>query len=114
MICNGTIYRPPVRKYLPNIKAITMYARTDNINGILREDKQQMLDAFDQTRVKNYARDLEDRGVSDVVRYAIAFSGKNVEVSLDDYPLLMYVDEIINQGAEVDIPWEKFTRVVEK
>ena len=30
-------------------------------------------------------------------------------VSLDDYPLLMHVDEIINQGAEVNIPWEKFT-----
>jgi glycerol-3-phosphate dehydrogenase (NAD(P)+) len=35
-------------------------------------------------------------------------------VSLDDYPLLMHVDEIINQGAEVNIPWEKFTMVVEK
>ena len=35
-------------------------------------------------------------------------------VSLDDYPLLMHVDEIINNGAEVDIPWEKFTMVVEK
>ena len=35
------------------------------------------------------------------------------EVSLDDYPLLMHVDEIINQGAEVNIPWEKFTMFVE-
>ena len=35
-------------------------------------------------------------------------------VSLDDYPLLMHVDEIINQGAEVNIPWEKFTMCVEK
>jgi stage IV sporulation protein B len=35
-------------------------------------------------------------------------------VSLDDYPLLMHVDEIINQGAEVNIPWEKFTMFVEK
>ena len=34
-------------------------------------------------------------------------------VSLDDYPLLMHVDEIINQGAEVNIPWEKFTMFVE-
>ncbi len=31
----------------------------------------------------------------------------------DDYPLLMHVDEIINQGAEVNIPWEKFTMFVE-
>ncbi len=35
-------------------------------------------------------------------------------VSLDDYPLLMHVDEIINQGAEVNIPWEKFIMCVEK
>ena len=35
-------------------------------------------------------------------------------VSLDDYPLLMHVDEIINQGAEVNLPWEKFTMFVEK
>ena len=34
-------------------------------------------------------------------------------VSLDDFPLLMHVDAIINEGAEVDIPWEKFTTVVE-
>ena len=37
-------------------------------------------DALDQTKEKDYARDLEDRGVSDIVRYGIAFSGKNVEV----------------------------------
>ena len=26
----------------------------------------------------------------------------------EDFPLLMHVDEIINSGAEVDIPWQKF------
>lgn len=30
-------------------------------------------------------------------------------VRLEDYPLLMHVDDIINHGAEVDIPWEQFT-----
>lgn len=30
-------------------------------------------------------------------------------VSLNDYPLLMHVDEIINEGKEVDIPWDRFT-----
>lgn len=30
-------------------------------------------------------------------------------VSLDDYPLLMHVDEILNQGKEVNLPWNKFT-----
>ena len=50
------------------------------------------------TRTARAVRKLAERGV----------------VSLDDYPLLMHVDEIINRGAEVDIPWEKFTTVVEK
>ena len=30
-------------------------------------------------------------------------------VSLEDFPLLMHVDAIINQGAEVNIPWKDFT-----
>ena len=50
------------------------------------------------TRTARAVKKLAERGV----------------VSLDDYPLLMHVDEIINHGAEVDIPWDKFTMVVEK
>ena len=37
-------------------------------------------EALAQTEDKIYRRDLEDRGVSNIVRYGIAFSGKNVEV----------------------------------
>ena len=48
------------------------------------------------TRTARAVRKLAERGV----------------VSLDDYPLLMHVDEIINRGAEVNIPWEKFTTVM--
>ena len=49
------------------------------------------------TRTARAVRKLAERGV----------------VSLDDFPLLMHVDAIINEGAEVNIPWEKFTTVVE-
>ena len=49
------------------------------------------------TRTARAVRKLAERGV----------------VSLDDYPLLMHVDEIINRGAEVNIPWEKFTTVIQ-
>ena len=34
-------------------------------------------------------------------------------VDADEYPLLMHVDEIINHGVEVDIPWKKFTEIRE-
>ena len=30
------------------------------------------------------------------------------EASADDYPLLLHVDDIINHGKAVDIPWSKF------
>ena len=49
------------------------------------------------TRTARAVRRLAERGV----------------VSLDDFPLMMHVDEIINNGAEVDIPWKKFTVVQE-
>ena len=49
------------------------------------------------TRTARAVRKLAQRGV----------------VSLDDYPLLMHVDDIINHGAAVNIPWKKFTTVKE-
>lgn len=45
------------------------------------------------TRTARAVRRLAERGV----------------VSLGDYPLLMHVDAIINEGAEVEIPWKEFT-----
>lgn len=39
-------------------------------------------EAIAQTEEKNYQRDMEDRGISEIVRYGIAFSGKNVEVRI--------------------------------
>ena len=61
--------------------------------GILMEfkavsvsDKEKLSElteeALVQTEDKNYQRELEDRGISDIVRYGIAFSGKNVEVRI--------------------------------
>lgn len=37
-------------------------------------------DALHQIAAKNYDRDLKERGVRNIVRYGIAFSGKNAEV----------------------------------
>ena len=59
--------------------------------GILMEfkavsasEKEKLSDlaeeALSQTEDKEYQRDLEDRGVTDIVRYGIAFSGKDVDV----------------------------------
>lgn len=50
------------------------------------------------TRTARAVRKLAERGV----------------VSIDEFPLLMHVDDIINNGAEVEIPWDAFTTVIEK
>ena len=49
------------------------------------------------TRTARAVRKLAERGI----------------VSLDEFPLLMHVDSIINESAEVNIPWEDFTMIKE-
>ena len=66
----------PKDKTLPGIlmefKAVSA-SENDKLSELAEE-------ALAQTKDKKYQMDLEDRGVSDIVRYGIAFSGKNVEV----------------------------------
>ena len=40
---------------------------------------------------------------------AVKKLAKRGKVDLKEYPLLMHIDAILNQGAEVDIPWDAFT-----
>ena len=63
------------------------------LGGLSRMDTNPRI----ATRTARAVRKLAARGV----------------VRLEDYPLLMHVDDIINRGAAVDIPWEKFTTIVE-
>ena len=68
----------PRDKALPGIlmefKAVSV-SEKDALSGLAEE-------ALKQTEFKSYQRDMEDRGVSDIVRYGIAFSGKQVEVRM--------------------------------
>ena len=68
----------PKDKVLPGIlmefKAVSV-SEKDKLSELAEE-------ALAQTEDKNYQRELEDRGVSDIVSYGIAFSGKNVEVRI--------------------------------
>ena len=68
----------PKDKVLPGIlmelKAVSVSDK-DKLSELAEE-------ALVQTKDKNDQRDLEDRGISDIVRYGIAFSGKNVEVRI--------------------------------
>lgn len=68
----------PRDKVMPGIlmefKAVSV-SEKDALSGLAEE-------ALKQTEFKSYQRDMEDRGVSVIVRYGIAFSGKQVEVRM--------------------------------
>jgi len=54
---------------------------------------------------------LESLVVAERVAAAIREKAARGLADLNDFPLLMHIDEIITQGKEVDIPWDKFTFV---
>ena len=68
----------PRDKAMPGIlmefKAVSV-SEKDALSGLAEE-------ALKQTEYKSYQGDMEDRGVSVIVRYGIAFSGKQVEVRM--------------------------------
>ena len=76
------------------------------------------------SKVKAKYADADASSLSGTVAIQINLTGKNVEgifyieakdgkVNVEDFPLLMHVDDILTNKAEVNIPWEKFTFVSE-
>ncbi len=54
---------------------------------------------------------LESLVVAERVARAVKKSAEKGVLSLEDFPLLIHIDEIITQGAKVNIPWDSFTWV---
>ena len=52
---------------------------------------------------------LESLVVAERVAKAVRVKAERGLINADEFPLLLHIDEIITQGKEVDIPWEKFT-----
>ena len=52
---------------------------------------------------------LESLVVAERVAKAVHVKAERGLIDLNEFPLLMHIDEIITQGKEVNIPWEKFT-----
>lgn len=52
---------------------------------------------------------LESLVVAERVARAVKKSARQGKLDLKDFPLLLHIDEILTQGAEVSIPWEDFT-----
>lgn len=51
---------------------------------------------------------LESVNIATNTARALRVLAKAGKIDINDFPLLMHVDEIINQGAAVNIPWKKF------
>lgn len=52
---------------------------------------------------------LESLVVAERVAKAVRVKAERGLLNIEEFPLLMHIDEIITQSKPVDIPWEKFT-----
>ncbi|MBP3462711.1 MAG: NAD(P)-binding domain-containing protein [Tyzzerella sp.] len=52
---------------------------------------------------------LESLVVAERVAKAVRVKAEKGLIDANEFPLLLHIDEIITQGKEVNIPWEKFT-----
>ena len=89
---------------------VTVYGGRTRLIGILLG---RGLD-IDEARAELEGVTLESLVVAVRVARAVRKRAERGDVSLDDYPLLMHVDDILTNKAAVDIPWEKFTFVDKK
>jgi len=53
---------------------------------------------------------LESLVVASRVARALKIKAMRGEISLEDFPLLMHVDQIVSERRPVDIPWEAFAK----
>ncbi len=88
---------------------VTVYGGRTRLIGILLG---RGLDICDAKQELNGVT-LESLVVAERVARAVRKKAARGEVSLDDFPLLTHVDEIITNHKPVSIPWEKFTFVKE-
>ncbi len=84
---------------------VTVYGGRTRLIGILLG---RGLD-IDEAKAELNGVTLESLVVAERVAKAIKVKAEKGVVNIEDFPLLMHIDEIITQKKEVNIPWEKFT-----
>lgn len=84
---------------------VTVYGGRTRLIGVL---PGYGLD-IDEARKELQGVTLESLEVAERVARAVKVLTQNGKADLDDYPLLLHVDEILTKHAPVDIPWNKFT-----
>ena len=83
---------------------VTVYGGRTRYVGILLGEGYSITEA--KEKLKGVT--LESLVVAERVARAVRVRAKKGELSLDDFPLLMHVDDIITREAAVSIPWDKF------
>lgn len=88
---------------------VTVYGGRTRLVGILLGRGLNI----DEAKAELNGVTLESLVVAVRVARAMRIRAEKGEVDLMDFPLLMHVDEILSEKAEVNIPWEKFTYIQE-
>ncbi len=83
---------------------VTVYGGRTRLVGILLGRGL----TIDEAKAELKGVTLESLVVAERVARAIRIKAEKGEAKLEDYPLLLHVDEILS-GKEVNIPWDKFT-----
>lgn len=84
---------------------VTVYGGRTRLVGILLGRGLNIYEAKEELNGVT----LESLVVAERVARAVRVKAEKGLLNIEEFPLLMHIDEIITQGKEVNIPWEKFT-----
>ena len=84
---------------------VTVYGGRTRLVGILLGKGLTITEALNKLKGVT----LESLVVAKRVAKAIKIKAEKGEIDINDFPLLMHVDNIISNGANAEIPWNKFT-----
>ncbi len=84
---------------------VTVYGGRTRLVGVLLG---RGLD-IDEAKKELNGVTLESLVVAERVARAVHILAENGKADLNDFPLLLHVDDILTKHAPVDIPWDKFT-----
>ena len=84
---------------------VTVYGGRTRLVGILLGRGLNI----DEAKAELKGVTLESLVVAERVAKAVKVKTEKGIVNIEDFPLLMHIDEIITQKKAVDIPWDKFT-----
>lgn len=84
---------------------VTVYGGRTRLIGTLLGRGLSIDEALEQLQGVTLESLVVSRRVAEAFRVKAAAG----EIDIDEFPLLCHIDDIISNGAEVDIPWERFT-----